>query len=147
MLFVLLGLEESITTAAKHSAPEMIRLERDIDVVFRGGRRLKHSGTFAARYAIRELPAGAGPLLFLFIVPKRFVRRAHERNRIKRWMREAFIASEAFQALTASLTGSTRQYLVSIRVDKAPSAEMHWGVIKPEIETIVEAVAKLAAAN
>jgi ribonuclease P protein component len=125
----------------------MIRLERDIDVVLRGGKRLKHSGTFAARFALRELPAGAKPLLFLFIVPKRFVRRAHERNQIKRWLREALIASEAFQTLTTALASSERQFLVSIRVDKAPSATMNWNVIHAEVESIVEALQKLAATN
>lgn len=125
----------------------MIRLERDIDLVFKGAKRLRHGGTLAARFVKRERAEAAPPILFLFIIPKRFVRHSHERNQIKRWLREALIHSEVFQTLLSTLRTGNQQYLVSIRVDRPPSTQMHWGVIKPEIELIVEGLKLVVGAN
>ena len=118
----------------------MIRLERDIDFVFSQSKRLRHRGSLAVRFAVRAREDSAAPILFLFIVPKRFLKRAHDRNQIKRWLREALIHCEAYQSLLHTIENAERQYLVSIRVDRVPSAQMNWKVIQPETEKIIEAL-------
>lgn len=125
----------------------MIRLERDIDLVFRGGKRLRHSGRLPVRYALRDLDEGECAVIFMFIVPKRAVRRANQRNTIKRWFREAIIRSAAHSELISIAAERGKQILVSIKVDAPPSATMHWDIVVGEVEAILSALALVVSNN
>jgi ribonuclease P protein component len=125
----------------------MIRLERDIDVVFRGSKRLRHPGSLHTRFALRDLPEAAATVMFIFVVPKRSVRRANQRNTIKRWLREAIIRSAAHAELIERSLGRGKQVLVSIKVDAPPSATMRWDVVVNEVEGILSALVALASTD
>jgi ribonuclease P protein component len=127
----------------RHIAPTMIRFERDIDLVFRGGKRLRHPGRVPVRFALRDLGEGESAVMFIFIVPKRSVRRANQRNTIKRWLREAIIHCAAHAELIERSGESKKQILVSIKIDAPPSAAMRWDVVVGEVEGILGALLAL----
>ena len=73
---------------------ERLKSRRAIDALFGRGEHgdARSAKGYPLRLVYRELPAdGDVPLVRLgFVAPKRALRRAHERNHVKRRMREAF---------------------------------------------------------
>jgi ribonuclease P protein component len=114
----------------------MLRLGRDIDELFASGKRLRHDGKIRARYIVRENGKNDLSILFLFVVPKKFVRPAHERNKIKRWLREAIQNSDVLDELAQLLQENKKQMLIALRVETPPSARMNWNIISDEVGEI-----------
>jgi ribonuclease P protein component len=72
--------------------PEKICNQNQIDTVFKDGRSLK-SGLFRLLYIETETP-GKSPVQVLIAVPKKNLRHAVDRNRMKRLIREAYRLSK-----------------------------------------------------
>ena len=74
---------------------ERLRSRAAIDALFGRGDAegaARSAKAFPLRLVYRELPPAAGvpPVRIGFVAPRRNLRRAHERNHVKRRMREAF---------------------------------------------------------
>ncbi len=136
MLFVFYKMNSKI-----HTAP--LRLQRDIDELFKEGRPLVRTGkdtsVLSGKYLLRELPEANAPvILFLYHAPKRFIRPAHDRNKLKRWMREAVRLSEEMEGIKQTLHEKNVQLLLLIRVMTPPSAKCNWQHIQKDIITLSE---------
>lgn len=118
-----------------------LRLERDIDELFKKGRWLAHARkdtvVIEVKHLLRALPqANAPAILILYNAPKKYVKSAHERNKLKRWMREAVRSSEEFTKLGEMARENNRQMLVLLRLSSPPNAHCNWEHILPEICSI-----------
>jgi ribonuclease P protein component len=118
----------------------MLRLQRDIDALFAARKTLARTGrdtaTLSSQYLLRELPENESPILFLLHAPKKNVRRAHERNKLKRWLREAIRRSDEMKKTFARLKEKNIQALVVIRASAPPSKKCSWDVIESDIPKI-----------
>jgi len=124
----------------------MLRLRRDLDMVFRQAKPVRGSfGKLSVRILFRERTSQtAAAIQYLFVAPKRNIRHANERNKIKRWLREAVRTSELEKQIQETLRANDLEALVMIRVYEPPSATMNWTVISEEIPLVFEAIAKVA---
>ncbi len=132
MLFVFYKMNSKV-----HTAP--LRLVRDIDELFKEGRSLGRAGkdtsVVSGKYLLRELPeANAPAILFLYHAPKKFIKPAHERNKLKRWMREAVRISEEMNAIKDTLHEKNMQLLLLLRITTPPSAKCNWAHITADVQ-------------
>ena len=140
-------------------------LERDIDELFKARKYLVRPGKdtkrLTAMYVLRHFPSpqpgeGLGkkedssgkttptaPLLTLFIIPKRSVRRSHERHRIQRWFREAVRLSPITKEIEGILQSTNTQVLFGLRAELPPSKELNWPVVASDIEVILSRLLKV----
>jgi ribonuclease P protein component len=118
----------------------MLRLQKDIDELFSKRRSLVRSGdhtsTLSAIFYLRPFPDGVDPILFLLHAPKKNIKEAHERNKVKRWMREAMRKNAAANEIAELLTEKKLQALVLIRADFRPSPGHGWQQIEEDIRII-----------
>jgi ribonuclease P protein component len=118
----------------------MLRLQKDIDELFAKRKSLVRSGhqtaTLSSLYLLRPLTQIGDPLVFLLHAPKKFIRQAHERNKLKRWMREAIRQSEEINNAVMILTDKSLQGLLLIRADYKPSKDHAWDEITNDIAII-----------
>lgn len=134
MLFVFYKMNSKI-----HTAP--LRLQRDIDELFKEGRSLGRTGkdtsVTSGKYLLRELPEANAPvILFLYHAPKKLIKPAHERNKLKRWMREAVRISQEMNAMGDTLHEKNIQLLLLLRITTPPSAKCNWQHITEDIRSI-----------
>jgi ribonuclease P protein component len=138
MLFFFLVMEEQ--KPANLNRLPMLRLQRDIDALFAARKTLTRTGkdtiVLSSQYLLRDLPQNESPILFLLHAPKKFVRRAHERNKLKRWMREAIRTSDEMKTAYARLNEKNIQALVVIRASEPPSKKCSWENIVNDIGVI-----------
>jgi ribonuclease P protein component len=88
-----------------------------------------------AAWATEARPTHPG-LSFWFVASKREIKEAHERNTLKRWMREAIRKSEDFRRIASnSRRNKVRTYLM-LRVRTRPGIEANWNSISKEIGEI-----------
>ncbi|MEP7233750.1 MAG: ribonuclease P protein component [Ignavibacteriota bacterium] len=124
----------------------MIRLQKDIDDLFGKRKSLARSGnqttTLSSIYSLRELPEDSEPLLFLLHAPKKFIRQANQRNKMKRWMREAIRMNEEFVMIKEILSEKKLQALVLIRADFKPAKDHCWHEIQKDIPMIAKRLLK-----
>ena len=124
----------------------MIRLQKDIDELFSKRKSLVRSGnqtrTLSSIYYIRPLSEKTEPILYLLHAPKKFIKQAHLRNKLKRWMREAIRQSEEIELINGMLTEKRIQALVLIRADFKPSKDHAWLQIKDDIRIIMNRLIK-----
>ena len=124
----------------------MIRLQKDIDELFGGRKSLVRSGnqttTLSSIYILRQVPDSAEPILFLLHAPKKFIKAAHERNKLKRWMREAVRKNEELEKIKEILSGKKQQALLLIRADFRPSKDHAWQQIETDISIIIKRLMK-----
>src|SRR5579872_2798072 len=89
-------------TKRKNRLP-MIRLQNDIDELFGKRKSLVRSNnqtsTLSSIYHIRPLPENGEPIIFLLHAPKKFIKEAPDRNKVKRWMREAIRNNAEFEKI------------------------------------------------
>jgi RNase P protein component len=113
----------------------MVRGKRNIDWLFANRRWLRMTGTtLQVAYAIRPLAADESPLQFQLIDAKRDMKRAHDRNKARRWLREAIAASPDFCAIEARLASAGEQLLVLVRVREHPDA-MNYAQVRAAAQT------------
>jgi ribonuclease P protein component len=102
-----------------------MHLQRDIDAL-RSGRKIslrtgRDTSVVSAQIVLRELPPSSPPMLFLFHAPKKTVRSAVDRNKLKRWMREAVRRNEDRIAYAQTLQEAGKQALILLRITEPPS--------------------------
>lgn len=88
-------------------------------------------------WAERPLPEGEAPVRFLILAAKRSYKRAHDRNRIKRWLRAAVNQVPAFAELESYVKEHGVQVLIMMRISK-PIRDLEWPVIVSDVERIAE---------
>lgn len=124
----------------------MLRLQRDIDALMAGRKPLAIAGrktnVLSAFYFLRELPPDEPPILFLLHAPKRIARPAHDRNKLKRWMREAIRQSDEMKNVYEKLQGEKKQTLILIRATMSPSSDCNWNQIEEDIRIIADSLIK-----
>lgn len=109
---------------------ERLKRQRDIDALFQSG---KAHSFFPVRAVVRVLPRPEGewaPVRLGVSAPKRAFRRAHDRARVKRLLREAWRLQKA--ALYEALPESTQLHLFLL----------YTGKDLPDFTTVHAAVAK-----
>ncbi len=92
-------------------------------------------------WAKRPLAEGEAGIRFLFLASKKSYKRAHDRNKIRRWLRAAITETTVFAELEASMLTRGEQLLVMMRVSK-PMREIGWKKIRENIESIASHLAK-----
>ena len=114
----------------------------NLDWFFANRKWIRVSGntTIEAAWAKRPLPVDdrlcteAG-IRFLLLAPKRSYKRAHDRNKIKRWLRAAISEVPEFSTLESQLAARGEQLLVMMRISK-PIGELKWPSILAEVGKI-----------
>lgn len=92
-------------------------------------------------WAKRLLPESEAGIRFLLLASKRSHKRAHDRNKIKRWLRAAISEIPAFAEIESELSSSREQFLVMMRISK-PVRELEWPSILGEVKKIAEYLQK-----
>ena len=100
-----------------------------------------HQAMVESAWAKRPLPGSEANIRFLLLAPKRSYKRAHDRNKIKRWLRAAITEVERFVQLEEKLHSSGEQLLVMFRISK-PIADVKWPIILDDMQTIAEQLRK-----
>ncbi len=111
-------------------AVERLKRQRDIDALFQSG---KAHSFFPVRAVVRVLPRPAGewaPVRLGVSAPKRAFRRAHDRARVKRLLREAWRLQKA--ALYDAVAGGLQLHVFLLYTGKE----------LPEAPTVQAAVAR-----
>lgn len=118
----------------------MLKLQKDIDELFASRKSLvrsgNHTSTLSSIYSIRPLIEDAPPILYLLHAPKKFIKLAHERNKLKRWMREALRTSDEFESIKDILIEKELQVLLLIRADFRPSKNHSCQHIQDDVRSI-----------
>ena len=124
----------------------MIRLQKDIDELFAKRKSLVRSGnqtrSLSSIYHLRTIEENGDPLLFLLHAPKKFIKQAHERNKLKRWMREAIRKNEEIEKIKGIVAEKNMQLLLLVRADFRPSKEHGWQQIEDDIRIITKHLIK-----
>jgi ribonuclease P protein component len=97
--------------------------------------RLGQNSFIECAWAKRPLPESEEGVRFLLLAPKRSYKRAHDRNKIKRWLRAAIAEVPEFSSLETELTLQNEQLLVMLRISK-PIREVQWDEILEETNRI-----------
>ncbi len=110
--------------------------------------RLGQHSIIECAWAKRPLPEASPELReagirFLLLAPKRSYKRAHDRNKIKRWLRAAIAEVPEFSMLETGLTSRGEQVLVMMRIAK-PIRDVKWGMIVSDIHTVAIEIMKRA---
>ena len=124
----------------------MLRLQKDIDELFGKRKHLVRSGnqttTLSSIYYLRPLTEKSEPILFLLHAPKKIIKQAHERNKLKRWMRDAIRKNEEFQLVREFLSEMKLQVLLLLRADFKPSTGHAWLQIEEDISIVTKRLMK-----
>jgi ribonuclease P protein component len=100
-----------------------LRGKRNLDWFFANRRWLRLPDRLLhVAYAIRPLPEAERAIQFLLIAAKRDMKRAHDRNRSKRWLRAALTNTVQLSELEIEMMARSQQLLVMIRVSSPPSS-------------------------
>ena len=103
--------------------------------------RLGQNSIIESAWAKRPLPESEAGIRFLLLAPKRSYKRAHDRNKIKRWLRAAIAEVPEFSSLETELTSRGEQLLVMMRISK-PIRDVKWAQILDEVHAIAGQRAK-----
>ena len=118
----------------------MLRLQKDIDDLFAKRKSLVRSGnqtlSLSSIYLLRPADQNSEPILFLLHAPKRIMKQAPLRNKLKRWMREAIRQSSEIEKIRNVLLEQNKQVLLLFRSDFKPSKDHGWKEIKEDITVI-----------
>jgi ribonuclease P protein component len=128
--------------------PQSIHLERDIDELFQARQSLVRRGKdcreLSALWLLRETATPSeSPVSTLLIIPKRFVRRSHDRHRIQRWIREATRLSPILLEVEELLRSQQKEALLGIRCQNNPSRSVNWAVINSDVQILLEHLLKV----
>jgi ribonuclease P protein component len=103
--------------------------------------RLGPNSMIEAAWAKRQLQEGEMGILFLLLASKRSHKRAHDRNKIKRWLRAAIAEVPEFAALESQFAARGEQLLVMMRISK-PIRDVKWAETLQETKRICELLMK-----
>jgi ribonuclease P protein component len=103
--------------------------------------RLGQNSFIECAWAKRPLPESETGIRFLLLAPKRSYKRAHDRNKIKRWLRSAIVEVPEFYSLEMELTSRGEQVLVMMRISKR-MRDVKWAQILDETNRICELLMK-----
>ena len=92
-------------------------------------------------WAQRPIPENEPALRFLIIASKRSYKRAHDRNKIKRWLRAAVAEVPEFVLLESSLAEHELQLLIMLRISK-PMTSVKWPDIVSDMQSIASHLTK-----
>jgi ribonuclease P protein component len=92
-------------------------------------------------YAVRPLPDREAAVRFLLFAPKRNYKRAHDRNKIKRWLRAAITGADDFGEIQKKMDSEGKQLLVTIKISK-PIPDLKWNGIVEDIVKIADHLKK-----
>ncbi|GEM_PF-2330122 len=95
-------------------------------------------------WAIRPLPDKEAATRFLLLAPSKSYKRAHDRNKIKRWLRAGIAEVPDFASLESELATDSKQLLIMLRISK-PLVEVKWQVILDDLHLIAHHLAKRIA--
>ncbi len=98
------------------------------------------SSILESAWAKRPLPAGDAGIRFLLLAPKRSYKRAHDRNKMKRWLRAAITKAE-FLELEEKVVANSEQILLMMRISK-PIREVTWAAVLEDVRNIKEQLKK-----
>jgi len=108
---------------------EILRGKNKIDALFTGGSKC-YEHPFKVVYSLGEIDEIEASLQFGIVVPKRWFRKAHDRNAIKRHCREAFrLNNLALKAELLKQGKSLKFMLIFIGKEAVPSQEIHRKII------------------
>jgi ribonuclease P protein component len=97
----------------------MLRGKRNLDWFFQNRKWISlKDRSVQVGYALRPLPEGESPIQFLLVATKRDMKRAHDRNRAKRWLRAAILETPDFGDLEHQLP--PLQLILMLRVAVHP---------------------------
>jgi ribonuclease P protein component len=95
-----------------------------------------------AAWAEREWKEGSSTLLFLISVSKKNVRKAHDRNKIKRWMKSALQKDPMLKTITELERDRKRQLTLMFAGLRGPSSECTYTTVQSEIEKYLKILQK-----
>jgi ribonuclease P protein component len=103
--------------------------------------RLGQNAILESAWAKRPMPESEAGIRFLLLAPKRSYKRAHDRNKIKRWLRAAIAEVPEFSSLESQLTDQGEQVLVMMRISK-PIRDVKWAQILDETAKMCDLLKK-----
>jgi ribonuclease P protein component len=108
--------------------------------------RLGQNSIIEGAWAKRPLPESSSAMResgirFLLLAPKRSYKRAHDRNKIKRWLRAAIAEVPEFSTLETQLVNRGEQVFVMMRISK-PIRDVRWAQILDEMNRVGELLMK-----
>jgi ribonuclease P protein component len=108
---------------------EILRGKNLLDALFSEGSKL-YEHPFKVVYSFSPSNVHEAPLKFGIVVPKRWFRKAHDRNSIKRHCREAFrLNNTHLKAALLQHERSLKFMLIFIGKEAMPSQEIHRKII------------------
>ena len=107
-----------------------------------GAKGVPSKNIVEAAWALRPLPESEAGVRFLLLAPKRNYKHAHDRNKIRRWLRAAISEVELFAHTEDRMLENSRQLIVLMRVSK-PLPNLNWSAILDDVRTIAEKLSEL----
>ncbi|HET6400470.1 MAG TPA: ribonuclease P protein component [Candidatus Kapabacteria bacterium] len=86
-------------------------------------------------WAKRPLPLGEAGVRILLLASKRSYKLAHDRNKIRRWLRAAITQTEAFPQIEETMLARGEQLIIMLRISK-PVRAVQWDAIVSDVHTI-----------
>ena len=107
---------------------------------------IRGEGIVEAAWAKRPLPvddrsSNEAGIRFLLLASKKSYKRAHDRNKIKRWLRAAIHEVPEFAEIEATLSSEGRQAIIMLRISK-PVEELKWSSILENMQSIAATLQK-----
>lgn len=116
-----------------------LRGKRTLDWFFQNRRWLRiESRAVRAAYALRPLSEGDTPIQFLLIASKRDMKRAHDRNKTKRWLRAAIVDTPMLGDIERRM--GDLQLLLLLQVS-APPSQMDYEQIRSAVSSVAMTLA------
>ena len=114
---------------------------RDIEWFLETKRPIRSSsgGKMRITGAWSKRPLGdLAPIQFLFLVAKRSVREAHDRNKLRRWMREAVKNTLEFYEIELLAKESESQVLIMLRASNPPGKNVQFRSISSDVRELAQ---------
>ncbi|HEX5316443.1 MAG TPA: ribonuclease P protein component [Candidatus Kapabacteria bacterium] len=123
--------------------PHSLSGKNNLDWFFKNRKWIRTSSLVVAEcaWAKRPLPIGEAGVRILLLAAKRSYKRAHDRNKIRRWLRAAIAETEEFSQLEETMLSRGEQVLLMMRISK-PIHAVQWDAIVSDAHTIAVHLAK-----
>lgn len=123
--------------------PHSLRGKNNLDWFFKNRKWIRTSSLVVTEcaWAKRSLPIGEAGIRILLLAAKRSYKRAHDRNKIRRWLRAAIAETEEFSQLEETMLSRGEQLLIMMRISK-PIRSVQWDAVASDVHTIAVHLAK-----